>query len=78
FDQLNKYFQISEMMTIGSCYWNIIHGHSPGEVGRDAEGLQIVRTLGRNLSWFLKLLEHGKGHVAVPEPEAPVRTNFIR
>jgi multimeric flavodoxin WrbA len=78
FDQLNKYFQISELMTVGSCYWNVIHGRSPGEINQDLEGLRIVRTLGRNLAWLLKLVEHGKGHVALPVQEAPVQTNFVR
>jgi multimeric flavodoxin WrbA len=78
FDQLNKYFQISEMMTVGSCYWNIIHGHTPGEIEQDAEGLRIVKTLGRNLAWFLKLAENGKGKIAPPQPLEPARTNFVR
>ncbi|MDR0335557.1 MAG: flavodoxin family protein [Planctomycetaceae bacterium] len=78
FDQLNKYFQISELMTVGSCYWNVIHGFSPGEINQDLEGLQIVRTLGRNLAWLLKLVEHGQGHVAPPVAEEPIMTNFVR
>ncbi|MDR1142237.1 MAG: flavodoxin family protein, partial [Planctomycetaceae bacterium] len=78
FDQLNKYFQISELMTVGSCYWNVIHGFEPGEITQDLEGLQIVRTLGRNLVWLLKLAEHGQGHVTPPVPEEPVKTNFVR
>ncbi|MDR1727590.1 MAG: flavodoxin family protein [Acidobacteriota bacterium] len=79
FDQINKYFQISEITTVGSCYWNIVHGFAPGEVAQDFEGLQIVRTLGRNMAWLLKLMEHGKGVVAPPAPDDnPVMTNFIR
>ncbi|MDR1963876.1 MAG: flavodoxin family protein [Planctomycetaceae bacterium] len=78
FDQLNKYFQISELMTVGSCYWNVIHGFSPGEINQDLEGLHIVRTLGRNLAWLLKIVEYGKGHVTLPVQEEPVMTNFVR
>ncbi len=78
FDQLNKYFQISEMMTVGSCYWNVIHGLVPGEIEQDAEGLRITRTLGRNLAWLLKLVENGKGCVAPPQPEQRIMTNFVR
>jgi multimeric flavodoxin WrbA len=77
FDQLNKYFQISELMTFGSCYWNVIHGFMPGEIQQDAEGLSIVRTLGRNMAWLLKLAEHGKGTVKPPEPGEAVMTNFV-
>jgi len=78
FDQLNKFFQISEMTTVGSCYWNIIHGMAPGEIQQDAEGLRIVRTLGRNLAWLLKLVDNGRERVALPEPLEPARTNFVR
>ncbi|MDR2117254.1 MAG: flavodoxin family protein [Planctomycetaceae bacterium] len=78
FDQLNKYLQISELMTVGSCYWNVIHGFSPGEIYQDFEGLRILRTLGRNLAWMLKLVEHGQGHVTPPTSEEIVTTNFVR
>jgi multimeric flavodoxin WrbA len=78
FDQLNKYFQISELTTVGSCYWNVIHGFQPGEVQQDPEGLYIVRTLARNMAWLLKLAEHGKGSVKLPEQCEAVMTNFVR
>lgn len=42
FDQLNKYFLISEMTVVGSCYWNIIHGLSPGEASQDLEGMEMM------------------------------------
>jgi multimeric flavodoxin WrbA len=78
FDQLNHYFTISEMPVASSCYWNTLYGMTPGEAREDAEGLNTARTVGRNMAWLLKLMEHGRG--VVPEPEAPpkVRTNFIR
>jgi len=78
FDQLNKYFQISEMTTAGSCYWNVIHGMTPGEIHQDLEGVRIVKTVGRNLVWLLKLAEHGQGVITPPEPLSPARTNFVR
>jgi multimeric flavodoxin WrbA len=79
FDQLNKYFTISEMPVISSKYWNMVHGATPEDVKKDLEGLQIMRTLGRNMAWFLKCKEAAiKAGVAVPEREKPVRTNFIR
>ena len=78
FDQLNKYFQISEMTTVGSCYWNIVHGMAPGEIEQDAEGIRIVRTLGRNLAWLLKLADNGKERIAPPIPLESARTNFVR
>ena len=78
FDQLNHYFTISEMPVVSSCYWNAIHGLEPGEALGDGEGLNVARTVGVNMAWLLKLIEHGRG--AVPAPAAPprVRTNFIR
>lgn len=78
-DQLNKYFSISEMPVISSNYWNMVHGSTPDDVRKDLEGLQIMRTLGKNMAWFLKCKEAGiKAGVALPEKEKRVFTNFIR
>ena len=79
FDQLNKYFTISEMPVISSQYWNNVHGSNPEEVNKDMEGLQIMRTLGRNMAWFLKCKEAGKkAGVQLPKREDFIPTNFIR
>jgi len=78
FDELNKYFQIAEMTIASGCYWSAIHGRTPGELHQDLEGLRILRVQGRNLAYLLQLAEHGKGHVPLPEKEAPVSTNFVR
>ena len=79
FDQLNKYFTISEMPVISSKYWNMVHGHTPEDVQKDLEGLQVMRILGRNMAWFLKCKEAGsKAGVPLPEREESIATNFIR
>jgi multimeric flavodoxin WrbA len=79
FDALNKYFTISNMPVVPSQYWNGVHGQTPEEVRQDAEGLQIMRTLGRNMAWLLKCIEAAKGTVPYPEKEpAQLWTNFIR
>ena len=79
FDRLNKYFTISNMPVVSSQYWNIVHGLMPGEVTKDAEGLQIMRTLGRNMEWILKSLNADNPSCSKPnEQEAPQVTNFIR
>lgn len=79
FDQLNKYFAISEMPIISSQYWNMVHGHSPEDVKKDLEGLQIMRTLGRNMAWFLKSKEAAiKAGIPFPKREEHIYTNFIR
>lgn len=79
FDQLNKYFTISQMPVISSQYWNMVHGSSPEDVNKDLEGLQIMRTLGRNMAWFLKCKEAAaKAGVPLPERERKIYTNFIR
>ena len=79
FDQLNKYFTICNMMTVGSQYWNQVHGTTPDEVRQDAEGMQTMRTLGRNMAWLLKSIEAGRlAGIETPEPEARTATNFIR
>jgi multimeric flavodoxin WrbA len=76
FDRLNKYFTINNMPLVSSQYWNSVHGNTPDEVRQDAEGLQVMRVLGRNMAWLLRSIE--AGNVPTPAPETPLRTNFIR
>lgn len=79
FEQLNKYFTISGMPVVSSQYWNMVHGNTPDEVRQDLEGMQIMRTLGRNMAWLLKCIEAGKKcGVPLPEQEPRIATNFIR
>lgn len=79
FDQLNKYFTISNMPIVSSQYWNMVHGNTPGEVKQDLEGMQIMRTLGKNMSWLLKCIQAGKeSGIGLPKSELKIRTNFIR
>lgn len=79
FDQLNKYFTISNMPVVSSQYWNQVHGNTPEEVLRDEEGLQTMRTLGENMAWLLRCIQAGR-QAGVPEPsyEEKIATNFIR
>ncbi len=76
FDRLNKYFTISNMPVVSSQYWNIVYGLRPGESAQDAEGLQVMRTLGRNMAWLLKNIKEGAVSRPIPEPRQT--TNFIR
>ena len=79
FEQLNKYFTISNMPIVSSQYWNMVHGNTPEQVRQDLEGMQTMRTLGKNMAWLLKCIEVGKAAgVPMPEREAKVATNFIR
>ncbi len=78
-DRLNKYFGISSMFIVGSQYWNQIHGSTPEQVKKDAEGLQTMRTLAQNMAWMLKNIEAGrKAGIALPKYEPRISTNFIR
>ena len=76
FDQLNKYFTISQMPVVSSCYWNSIHGYTPGDVYADEEGVRILRTLANNMAYLLKCKQ--LSGIAPPEDLAPAMTNFIR
>ena len=78
FDELNKYFTISGMPVVSSQYWNSVHGGAPGEAAQDLEGLQTMRTLGRNMAFLLKSLELGRAAYGLPAREPMVATNFIR
>lgn len=77
-NQLSKYLEYSEMVIPTSHYWNVIHGLAPGEAKEDAEGNQIMRVLGKNMAWIMKVIEDGKGKVEELEAEVKVMTNFVR
>jgi len=78
FDSLNHYLLYSEMLIASSNYWNIIHGGAPGEVAGDDEGRQIMRMLGRNMSWLLHMKQASQGIAQPPVAEPKVKTSFIR
>lgn len=78
FDELNKYFTISNMPIAPSQYWNSIHGRTPGEAKQDEEGRQTMRTLARNMTFLMKSIALGKEQFGLPEKEEKTATNFIR
>lgn len=78
FDELNKYFTITGMPVASSQYWNSIHGRTPGEAEQDAEGLQTMRTLAKNMTFLMKSIQLGKEKFGLPEKEEHLWTNFIR
>ena len=78
FDQLNKYFTISGMPLASSQYWNSVHGAAPGQAKEDAEGLQTMRTLAKNMTFLMKSIALGKEAYGLPEKEPHAWTNFIR
>lgn len=78
YDELNKFFGIAGMPIASGQYWNGIHGATPGEAEQDGEGLQMMRTLARNMAFLMKSIELGKEKYGIPEKEPFERTNFIR
>ncbi len=79
FDQLNKYYTMTQMPVISSRYWNMVHGTNPEEVKKDEEGMQIMRILGKNMAYYLKCIEAGKEKgINPPTLEKIEFTNFIR
>ena len=78
FDELNKYFTISGMPIASSQYWNSVHGRAAGEAAMDAEGLQTMRTLARNMTFLMKSIALGRETLGLPEQEERVATHFIR
>ena len=78
FDELNKFFTISGMPVASGQYWNSIHGAAPGEAAQDAEGLQGMRTLARNMVFLMRGIALAKAQYGLPEKEPFQRTNFIR
>ena len=77
FDEINKYFTISGMPVASSQYWNSVHGRAPGEAAEDAEGLQTVRTLARNMVFLMRAIGDAKEKYGLPEKEEHVWTHFI-
>ena len=78
FDQLNKYFTICGMPIASANYWNEVHGRAPGEAEADAEGMQTLRMLARNMVFLMQSIALGKEKFGLPEQENRVFTNFIR
>ena len=77
FDQLNKYFTISGMPVAPSQYWNSVHGFTPDDVRKDAEGLQVMRALGRNMAFLIKSIALGREQFGIPQKEPRLWTHFI-
>ena len=80
FDEINKYFTISSMPVVSSQYWNQIHGGNAEDAEQDAEGLQTMRTLARNMAYMIKAFALAKENGLMPpeKTEKLIRTNFIR
>ena len=76
FDQLNKYFTISQMPIVSSCYWNMVHGFTATDVYADKEGVRTMQVLADNMAYLIKM----KNAFAEPLPELPPSavTNFVR
>ncbi|MDE6233673.1 MAG: flavodoxin family protein [Lachnospiraceae bacterium] len=77
FDELNKYFTITNMPIASSQYWNSIHGRNKGEAEMDEEGKQTMRVLARNMSFLIKSISLGKEKIGLPKTEEHVWTHFI-
>ncbi len=79
FESLNQFFTICNMPVVSSQYWNSVHGFTPDDVRKDAEGLQTMRTLGENMAWMLRCIENGKKNgISKPTYEPRLRTHFIQ
>ena len=78
YDELNKYFTITGMPVASSQYWNSVHGNEPGQADQDAEGLQTMRTLAKNMTFLMKSIALGKEKYGLPDKEEHEWTHFIR
>lgn len=79
YDVLIKYFGISSMPVVSSTYWNMVYGNTPDEVRRDAEGMQTMRNLGRNMAYLIKCIAAGRAAgIEAPAQETAAKTNVIR
>lgn len=78
FDELNKFFTITNMPIASSQYWNSIHGRLPGDADMDEEGKQTMRVLARNMTFLMKSIALGKEAYGLPEKEKHVLEVFNR
>ena len=78
YDEINKFFGISNMPIASGQYWNSLHGATPGQAAQDDEGMQGMRTLARNMTFLMKSIALGKEQFGLPEKEPITFTNFIR
>lgn len=78
FNSINNFFTITQMIVVGSSYWNNGFGMNPGEVLQDAEGLQTMQNLGKNMAWLIKSIDAAKDVVAPPQNSRDILTNMIR
>lgn len=78
FQQLNAYLNTMEMVMPSSDYWSAVHGLQPGEAEQDTEGMEVMTKLGRNMAWIMKVIEHSKGTIEIPDTKPRTMTNFIR
>ncbi len=76
FDVLNKYFTISAMPVASSTYWNQVHGFSAADVEKDAEGLQTMRNLARNMAFLIRAIRAEKERGGLPQTERGAFTSF--
>ena len=76
FDEINKYFTISNMPIVSSSYWNEVHGHTCDDVEQDLEGLQTMRNLGRNMAFMIKAIYLAKQEYGLPKIERGSITDF--
>lgn len=77
-DQMNRYFTINNMPIVSSQYWNMVHGFTPDDVRKDAEGMQTMRALGNNMAWLLKCIQAAQNAgINLPQQEKRIYTNFI-
>ena len=78
-DAINKYFGINQMPTVGSTYWNMVHGLYGEEAFQDEEGMQTMRNLARNMIWMMRCFKLGReSGILYPETETDACTNFIK
>jgi len=78
FDELNKFFTISQMPVVSSKYWNSVHGNNAEETKQDLEGMQVMRLLGRNMAFMIKSIALGKEQFGLPVTEPHIFTSFVR
>ena len=56
FSSMNLFLHYMQMFMPGASYWSIGVGRDPGDVLKDDEGVQTMKSLGQNMAFLLKKL----------------------
>jgi len=78
FHEINNYFNLAQMIIAPSRYWLSVHGNNEDELVQDEEGVQMLKTVARNMAWLMKAVSAAPKREIGEDEATRIATNFIR